>query len=60
MENFEDRKLVRRDNIKQKKGKSSLMISETAEKRKKVKSFKQKKQSYTDDETWEEWQEYYK
>ena len=60
MNSFEDRKTIRRDHLKYKKGKSSLLSSDKEESTKKVKSFKQKKQSYSNDEEWEEWQEYYK
>ena len=56
----DDRKFIRRDNINQKKSKKDVVSTDLKDNRKKVKSFKQKRQSYSNDEEWDEWQEYYR
>lgn len=60
MNSFEDRKIVRRDHLKQKKSRSSVVSSDKEKAKEKIKSFKQRKKTYSNDEEWEEWQEYYK
>lgn len=59
MEDFEDRKSLRRDNIRQKKRKSGRSGSDNQEIKQKVKSFKKQKQDYFHDEEWHEWKERY-
>ena len=50
MNSFEDRKVVRRDHLKQKKGRSSVVSSDKEEAKQKIKSFKQRKKTYSNDE----------
>ena len=61
MQNFDDdRKFLRRDNINHRKTKQNVTTTDSKDNRKKVKSFKQKRQSYSNDEAWVEWQDYYR
>ena len=61
MQNFDDdRKFLRRDNINHRKTKQNVTTTDSKDNRKKVKSFKQKRQSYSNDEAWDEWQDYYR
>ena len=61
MQNFDDdRKFLRRDNINHRKTKQNGTTTDSKDNRKKVKSFKQKRQSYSNDEAWDEWQDYYR
>ena len=60
MQEFEDRKNLRRDNLKQKKCKSFKSESDGRELKRKTKSFKYQKRQDYEDEQWEQWQEHYR
>ena len=60
MKDFEDRKNLRRDNLKQKKCKSSRVETDANDLKRKTKSFKHKKQQNYEDEQWEQWQSQYR